>query len=103
MVNFNGINWRILFVSPNHPELRKKDNTYTHGACVKNNTTIYISNKLNKKKIKRVLYHEFAHAAMFSYNVYMTLEEEEFFANLISLYGYEIISKANNFFSQLYK
>lgn len=97
MVNFNGISWRILFVSPTHPALKRKDNTYTLGACVKNNTTIYISNNLNKEKLKRVMYHEFTHAAMFSYNIYLTLEEEETFANLFSLYGEEIIAKVNSF------
>lgn len=96
MVNFNGISWRIFFVSPIHPVL-KKDNIYTLGACVKNNTTIYINNSLNKEKLKRVMYHEFAHAAMFSYNIYLTLEEEETFANLFSLHGEEIIAKVNSF------
>jgi len=37
--------------------------------------------------IKKVLCHELTHAAMFSYNVELTLDQEELFADLIATYG----------------
>ena len=41
--------------------------------------------------MKKVLCHEITHAAMFSYNVNLSLEQEELVADLISTYGEEIV------------
>jgi hypothetical protein len=38
---------------------------------------------------------------MFSYNVEMTLDQEELFADLIATYGREIICKTNSFFNRI--
>ena len=62
----------------------------------RNNTKfIYINNTLHGKKLKRVLCHEITHAAMFSYKVKLTLEQEEFIADLIATHGQEIIDITN--------
>ena len=61
--------------------------TYTLGACDNNLKTIYISDNLNDKYIKRVLSHELTHAAMFSYNIYLNYEQEEVLADLFATYG----------------
>ena len=42
------------------------------------------------RKFKEVLCHEIVHASMFSYNIYLDYDTEEFIANLISKYGEEI-------------
>ena len=39
---------------------------------------------------KKVLCHEIVHAAMFSYNIDLSLEQEELVADLIATYGEEI-------------
>jgi len=41
------------------------------------------------------------HAAMFSYNVNLSLEQEELIADLISTYGDEIIYITNKIFNKL--
>ena len=48
-----------------------------------------------------MLCHELTHAAMFSYNVELTLEQEEMLAELIATYGEEIIDITNTLFYKL--
>ena len=40
---------------------------------------------------------------MFSYNVYMTVDQEELVADLIATYGEEIIEVTNRIFSKIAK
>ena len=63
--------------------------------------TIYIIEGLDDYMFRKVLSHELTHAAMFSYNVDLTLEQEELFADLIATYGREIVCKANLFFKRI--
>lgn len=51
--------------------------------------------------LKKVLCHEIVHAAMFSYNVDLTLEQEELVADLIATYGEEIIDITNQMFKKI--
>jgi len=51
--------------------------------------------------IKKVLCHEVVHAAMFSYNVEISLAEEELLADLFATYGQEIIDITNRIFLRL--
>jgi hypothetical protein len=51
--------------------------------------------------MKRVLCHEVTHAAMFSYETELTVEQEELLSDLIATYGEEIISKTNEIFRRL--
>lgn len=37
--------------------------------------------------LKKILCHEITHAAMFSYNVDLSIEQEELVADLIATYG----------------
>jgi hypothetical protein len=70
----NGEVWKILLVSPNHPCLQRSDGSYTIGACDDTTKTIYIAQTLNLVLMKKVLSHEMTHAAMFSYNVELSIE-----------------------------
>ena len=101
MININGEYWRILLVSPYHPQLRRGDGSYTIGACDDIVKTIYICEDINPKLMKKVLCHELTHAAMFSYNIEMNLAQEELFADLVATYGQEIVCKTNLFFKRL--
>lgn len=101
MLNFNNVEWRILFVSPFHPILRRPDGTQTLGVCVKDNTTIYINEELDNEMLKKVLCHEFTHAAMFSYDIFLSIEQEELLADLLATYGEEIVYKTNRIFCRL--
>ena len=101
MFNINGETWRVLLVSPNHPQLLNDNGTYTIGACNDLTKTIYISDDLNDYYTKKVLAHELTHAAMFSYNIYLSLEQEEIVADLVSTYGQEIIYMTNLIFKRI--
>ena len=95
MININGSEWGILLVSPFHPSLRRIDGSYSIGCCDDLLKTIYISEDIGKYKFKKVLCHELVHAAMYSYNIYMSYEQEEMVADLIATYGQEIINITN--------
>ena len=101
MININGEEWYIKFVSECHPLLYRSDGSLSIAACDDNTKTIYMNNKLNGLFFKKVLCHELTHAAMFSYNIDLTLEQEELLADLISTYGEEIINITNKVFNKL--
>ena len=103
MVNINGEDWRIAMVSPIDPVLRRRDGSYTLGVCDDIIKTIFINNELSQKYIEKVLGHELTHAAMFSYNIELTLEQEEVLADLIATYGQEIVYITNLVFKRIMK
>ena len=74
---------------------------FTIGVCDDNTKTIYLSSLLKGEKLKQVLCHEIVHAAMFSYNVELDYEQEELLANLIAIYGKEIVQITDNIFKRL--
>ena len=101
MFIINNIRWKLAFVSPDFPLLQRINGEYTIGACDNLTRTIYISNIINGNLLKKVLCHEITHAAMFSYNVDLSIEQEELVADLISTYGDEIIYITNKIFTKL--
>lgn len=88
-------------VSSNHPKLLRSDGSFTIGACDDNDKAIYIAENLNNHYVQKVLCHELTHACMFSYDVYLTIEQEEIVADLIATYGREIIDQTNKVFNRL--
>lgn len=104
MVNINGEGWDVLLVPPSHPELQRSDGSWTIGMCNDETKCIYISDNIKSKSLmKKVLCHELTHAAMFSYNVDLTYEQEEVVADIISTYGQEIIHMTNLIFNRIKK
>lgn len=101
MFNINGFQWYVKFVQPNSSHLVRDDGSLTIGMCDNNTRTIYINETLNGKKLKKVLCHELTHAAMFSYEIYLTYEQEEVVADIIATYGEEIISITQMLFEKL--
>ena len=101
MFLINNIYWKLAFVSPDYPLLRRVSGDFSIGACDNLTRTIYINETLKGKLLKKVLCHEIVHAAMFSYNVDLTIEQEELIADLISTYGQEIIYITNKIFTKL--
>ena len=87
MFNINNEIWTVVIVPPNHPILRTSAGTYVPGVCDDNYKTIYIREGLNRFKLRKVLCHEITHAAMFSYNVDLTIEQEELMADLMATFG----------------
>lgn len=101
MFLINNIYWKLAFVEPNYPLLIKYDGNYSIGACDNLTRTIYINNTLTGNLLKKVLCHQLTHAAMFSYGVILSLQQQELVADLISTYGEEIIYTTNKIFVRL--
>ena len=88
-------------MTPLHPKLFRSDGTSSIGSCDDITKTIYIDETLDSYLMKKVLCHEITHAAMFSYNVELSLDQEELLANLIATYGQEIIAITNKIFKRI--
>lgn len=101
MFTINGETWYINFVSPFHPMLMRSDGSHTIGACDDMTKTIYINETLGGYMLKKVLCHEVSHAAMFSYDVMLSIEQEEILCDIIATYGEEIINITNTIFIRL--
>lgn len=97
----NGMSWRVRIVPPTHPMLLTNRNTFTLGCCDNSTKTIYIADGLDEVKFRKVLAHEVTHAAMFSYNVILTLDQEELLADIFSTYGDEIVAVTNKVFKKI--
>ena len=97
----NGVSWVINFVEPNNYMLLTSSGEYTIGACDNNYKAIYINNELPTSLMRKVLCHEIAHAAMFSYRVLLDLEQEEVVADLIATYGWQILCETERIVEQV--
>lgn len=101
MITINRIGWRVKFVHPWDEMLIREDGVRTLGMCDRDTKTIYLAENLEGSMLKKVICHELVHAAMFSYNVYLSLEQEEVIADIIATYGEEIINITNKVFYKL--
>lgn len=101
MFNINDETWYVEFVDDYHPMLYRSDGSISLASCDDNYKTIYINRNVRGFRLKKVLCHEITHAAMFSYNVYLTIEQEELLADLMATYGEEIIDVTNKIFKKL--
>ena len=103
MITFviNGISWLVKIVPPTYPALLTNYNSFTLGCCDNSTKTIYIADGLREIKFRKVLAHEVTHAAMFSYNVQLTLDQEELLADIFSTYGDEIVNVTNKVFKKI--
>lgn len=81
--------------------LIREDGVRTLGMCDKDTKTIYLAENLEGSMLKKVICHELVHAAMFSYSVYLSLEQEEVIADIIATYGEEIVNITNKVFYKL--
>lgn len=95
ILNINGINWKLIFVSPYSEELKRSDGSYTYGVTDANKKCIYVSNKIFGKFMKKVLCHEIVHAYIISNDIYLPIETEEYICSSIAEYG-DIVLKISN-------
>lgn len=101
MFLINNVYWKLAFVDPHFPLLQRQNGDFSIGACDNLTRSIYINKYLSGNLLKKVLCHQIVHAAMFSYNVDLSIEQEELVADLISTYGEEIIYITNKIFNKL--
>lgn len=97
----NKMPWVVRYVPPTHPALLTPSGTYSLGCCDLILHTIFIVDGLEYYKSQKVLCHEITHAAMFSYGVLLTTDQEELIADIISTYGAEIIEVTNKVFNKI--
>ena len=97
----NGIVWRVKIVPPTFPALLMNYDRFTLGCCDNATKTIYIADGLSESKFYKVLGHEVTHAAMFSYQVLLTEDQEELLADIISTYSNEIVMVTNKVFKKI--
>ena len=101
MFKINNELWRVVRVPPRFSKLYRSDGSLSVAACDDITKTIYINEFIKGKFLKKVLTHEITHAAMFSYNVILTIDQEELLADIIASYGEEIINITNQMFSKI--
>lgn len=101
MFKINGEEWHVEAVPADSLNLRRANGEYAPGVCDDRLRTIFLSSGLSLVFLKKVLCHEIVHAAMFSYNVYLTIEQEELMADLIATYGEEIIKITDTVFKKI--
>lgn len=101
MIIINNLIWRIAFVPFNDLMLMRPDSSFALGVCDNLTQTIFINENLYGLMLKKVLCHELTHAAMFSYGISLSIEQEEVLAELIATYGEEIINITNKIFTKL--
>ena len=101
MFTINGEQWFIVLVKPYDDALFMPNGNYALGACNDATKTIYISDVLHGEMFEQVLCHELVHACMFAYNVLLEHYEEELLAEIISVFGEEIIDITDIMFERI--
>ena len=101
MYKINGITWYMIRVRSDSPMLMRSDGSITVGMCDREAQTIYISDALHGRFLRKVLLHEICHSAMFSYGIDMSVDQEELFCDLLATYGDEIIAITDSVFKAL--
>ena len=101
MYKINGITWYMIRVRSDSPMLMRSDGSITVGMCDRETQTIYISDALRGRFLRKVILHEICHSAMFSHGIDMSVDQEELFCDLLSTYGDEIIAITDSVFKAL--
>ena len=91
MFEINGIKWNIEFVPVTSSFLMRSDGSQSVGVTDANTSTVYLSNRLKGEFLRRVVAHELCHCFCFSFNIHMPMEQEEYLADWVSLYGTDLI------------
>ena len=90
-----------MFVEPNSSDLMRSDKTLTVGVTDFNDRCVYLSNVLRGSFLEKVLCHELVHCFMFSNDIHIDIEQEEFMADWISIYGKDLIYLLDNLMNGL--
>lgn len=91
MFEINGVQWDIVFVPPNSPNLRRSDGSITFGVTDWNDKCVYLSRVIHGSFLERVLCHELTHCVCFAWNISIPIETEEWLCNFMADHGKEVI------------
>ena len=103
MFYINGEQWRVVIVPPYDPGLLMPDGEFALGACHDDLKTIFITTEVCDEDFQLVLCHELVHAFMFAYNVALDIDDEERLAEIISVFGDDIVDLTDHLFQQIKK
>lgn len=95
--DINGIEWKVKYINSDNDLLMRKDGSITLGMTDRNMRTVFLSNRLQGRLLKKVLTHEICHCCIFSYGIYLTLEQEEYLCDFVATHAQEILNLANEF------
>lgn len=101
MFIINGIGWNLIFVHGASPDLLRSDGTTSLAVTDWNSRSIFVSTAPKKAYLRRIIAHELCHAFCFSYDISMPIEQEEYLAGWISLYGTDLVYLLDNIMSSL--
>ena len=101
MFLINGIEWKIKFVHGASNKLMRSDGSTSLAVTDWNRKSIFVSLAPKGAYLRRIIAHELCHAFCFSYDISMPIEQEEYLANWISLYGTDLIYLLDNIMSSL--
>ena len=91
----NGIVWQIKYTHDCY-DLSRDDGTITWGVTDRSTKEIFIYDRLAPYMRQKVLTHELVHAWIFSYGIYLSVEDEEFICSFIDTHGRDIIMQADS-------
>ena len=100
-IMINNIAWQIKFNTRQNTNLQDYDGNYRLGMTDNNTKTIYLDQTLNDRELYSVLCHELVHAFCFSYEIYLTVEEEERLASFIEHFGSDILNATDRIFHEV--
>ena len=97
----NDILWETRFVDSGSRFLTRSDGSITIGMTNGNTNIVYLDKHLRGRLLDKVIAHELCHCVMFSYDIYMDIEQEEFLADWFSNYGRDTVYLLDSLMTQL--
>lgn len=91
MFEINGVEWDVVFVNSSSDYLMRSNGTLTVGMTDWIDKTVYLAKGLRGAFLRKVLAHELCHCICFSYDIHIPIDQEEYLADWVSLYGTEVI------------
>lgn len=76
---------------PGSRYLKRSDGSVTIGMTDGNTRTVYVADILTGRLLDKVIAHELTHCFMFSYNIEIDIDQEEFIADFIATYGRNLV------------
>lgn len=101
MFIINNIIWKIVFVPQDNDKLMRSDGSISLAVTDFNDRVVYISDRVKNGYLRKVMAHELCHCFCFSYNLYMPIQQEEYLADWVSVYGTDLICLLDNLMATL--
>lgn len=98
MVHINGLEWKIEFTDKKRDLL--VDGIVRLGVTDRNTMTIYLSDNLYGRMLRKVLIHELTHAWLFSYMYNVDKETEEMLCSFVDNHAEDILRQTDLYLAE---